>query len=242
MSIVTLKKKTMIKMSGNRNESFSINGATRNVGGIGTESKFSRNGTPFKGVHPVGNGGCCGTYNTHHPIYNVNRSLVGQSQRLYTKPSVLSTRCMLRNRYACIYTGVFPQSTVQPVNVENSQGSYINNKTAQNMCVDDINKPNKYETSFANTSPTLCQTTTAGFTFDSMVRNAPYTKQLKQPMSSSERTTRIQKKCVLPDGKQKPFPFAVQTGRGILNGGQNKNSGICKSLPVYTSPPDWYTK
>jgi hypothetical protein len=230
----------MIKLSGNRNESFSINGPNRNVGAVGTESKFSRNGTPFKGIHPVGHGGCCGTYTQH--IHNPNRFLVGQSQRLYTKPSVLSTRGMLRNRYSCIYNCGFPNSTVQPVNVENSQGSYINNKTAQNMCVDDINKPNKYETNVANTSPTLCQTTTAGFTFDSMVRNAPYTKQLKQPMSSSERTTRIQKKCVLPDGKQKPFPFAVQTGRGILNGGQNKNAGICKSLPVYTAPPDWYTK
>jgi hypothetical protein len=240
MSIVTLKKKTMIKMSGNRNESFSINGATRNVGRVGTESKFSRNGTPFKGVHPVGNGGCCGTYTQN--IHNPNRSLVGQSQRLYTKPSVLSTRGMLRSRYACIYTGVFPQSTVQPLNVDTSQGLYLRNKMAQNICVDDINKPDKYETTFANTSPTLCQTTTAGFTFDSMVRNAPYTKQLKQSMSSSERTTRIQKKCALPTGPQKPFPFAAQTGRGILNGGQNKNAGVCKSLPVYMTPPDWYMK
>ena len=44
-------------------------------------------------------------------------------------------------------------------------------------------------------------------------------------------------------GFQKPFPYAVQTGTGILRGGINVSnvaSSCGTSNPVLT-PPDWYT-
>jgi hypothetical protein len=244
MSIVVLKKKSMIHMSRN-NESFSINGGTRNIGSIGTESMFSRNGTSFKGIHPRGHGGHFGEYAQPLPVYNVNRAIIGSTQHIYTKPSIVSTRGMLRSKYRWAYSGVYPNYWVQPVNTGNlvlssSQGVYLHNKTVKNTCV--INTPNEYEGFIAKTSPTLCSTTTAGFTYDSMVRNAPYTKKINQPMTSSERTTRIQKGCANPTGAQKPFPFAVQTGKGILSGGQTKNAINCKPTPIYLTPPDWYTQ
>lgn len=61
-----------------------------------------------------------------------------------------------------------------------------------------------------------------------MVRNAPYTKTIKQPVNSSQYTTYIQRGCVLPKGKNKPFPFAV-------NGGCNTTND------TYVVPPEWYT-
>ena len=87
MSIVAFKKKSVINYGANRSGKppggywlpqgpfghatsalkqaihnygavgFSINGPHRNVGYIGKDSKFSRNGTPFRGVHAYGNGG-----------------------------------------------------------------------------------------------------------------------------------------------------------------------------------------
>ena len=225
---------------------FSLNGPHRNVGYIGKESKFSKNGTPFRGRHPYGSGGHYGQYARPEPVYNVNQVIVLGDQWLYVKPTVLTTRGMLEKKYRWAYNGQYPNVWVQPVNDgttqsdTKSQGNYIHDLAASNMCVTDINNSAKYEGYIKRGGPTLCYTTTARFKYDDMARNAPYTKQLREPEDSSVRTLRIQRRCTNPLPYQKPFPYAVQTGTGILTGGTRVssvgNSGSCNSSkPLFTT-------
>uniref|UniRef100_A0A6C0LM61 Uncharacterized protein n=1 Tax=viral metagenome TaxID=1070528 RepID=A0A6C0LM61_9ZZZZ len=235
---------------------FSLNGGHRNVGGIGKEYKFSRNGTPFRGVQPYGNGGRTGskgaTYATPLPVYNVNRVIVLGDQYLYVKPSVLSTYGKLRKQYRWAYTGKYPNYWVQPVypsgtqSDSSSQGVYLHNLTATNTRYLNVNDRDKYVNYIKKSGPTLCgssSTSTARFKFNNMARNAPYTKELQQPVASSEYTTYIQRRCVNPLPKQKPFPYAVQTGSSMsVRGTSVQNFGTgCGTGPIYLSPPAWYT-
>jgi len=277
MSIVAFKKKSVIQYGSNRSGKppggywlpqgpfghsttglqlaksnygsvgFSINGGHRNVGYIGKESKFSRNGTPFRGTQPIGWGGAGGTYATPEPVFNVNRVIALGDQYMYVKQSVLSTKGMLEKKYRWINSGQYPNYWVQPVLTGNqvdtgSQGMYIHDKSAANMCVEDINNPAKYDGHIVRGGPTLCSTSTARFKFSDMSRNAPYTKNLYQPITSSQHTLMIQRKCSNPTGAQKPFPFAVQTGTGIQTGGTRvANVGsACNTSNIYLTPPDWY--
>jgi hypothetical protein len=123
-----------------------------------------------------------------------------------------------------------------------SQGMYLHELTTANMCVSDVNNSEKYEGYIKNCGPTLCETTTAKFKYNDMARNGLYTKTLKQPETSSEHTLRIQRKCANPIGTQKPFPYAVSTGTGLLSGGINTVSvgNACNTSDIYTTPPDWY--
>jgi hypothetical protein len=230
---------------------FSLNGPHRNVGYVGKDSKFSKSGTPYRGTNPIGWGGCCGTYKKSESVFNVNEVNVLGDQWLYVKPTVLTTKGMLENKYRCAYNGQYPNSWVQPVNDgttqsdTKSQGMYLHNLTTANICVTDINNYAKYVGYIKRGGPTLCYTTTARFKYDDMVRNAPYTKELRQPETSSQHTLRIQRRCANPLPYQKPFPYAVQTGTGILTGGINMtsvgNSGSCSSNnKTYTVPPPGY--
>ena len=69
---------------------FSLNGTHRNTGYVGKESKFSKNGTPFRGVHPDGWGGYYGQYKKTEPVYNINKVIGLGEQWLYVKPTVPS--------------------------------------------------------------------------------------------------------------------------------------------------------
>ena len=230
---------------------FSLNGPHRNIGYVGKESKFSKNGTPFRGVHAYGSGGHLGRYARPEPVYNVNEVIVGGSQWLYIKPTVLTTKGMLEKKYRWAYNGQYPNNWVQPVNDgttqsdTKSQGMYIHNLTTANTCVTDINNSAKYIGYIKRGGPTLCETSTARFKYNDMARNGPYTKELKQPETSSQHTLRIQRRCANPLPYQKPFPYAVNTGTGILTGGTRVtsvgNSGSCSSSnQTYTVPPPGY--
>jgi hypothetical protein len=74
--------------------------------------------------------------------------------------------------------------------------------------------------------------------------NAPYTKTLHKPKDSSAYTLRVQRKCQNPVPLQKPFPYQVQTGTGILRGGINVSNvgSACNTSNTYLTPPDWYTE
>jgi hypothetical protein len=229
---------------------FSINGGHRNVGYIGKDSKFSRNGTPFRGKYPYGNGGTFGKYPKSEPVFNVNRVIVLGSQHLYIKPSVLSTKGMLEKKYRWIHNGQYPNYWVQPLvggtwqADTKSQGMYLHQKTTANILNINVNDKAKYENYIVNHGPTLCSTSTAQFKFNDMARNAPYTKELYQPISSGDYTLYMQRRCANPIGLQKPFPYAVQTGTGILTGGiSTSNVGsACGTSNTYLTPPEWYIK
>jgi hypothetical protein len=194
---------------------YALNGTHRNIGYVGKESRFSKNGTPFRGEYPCGWGGHYGRYATPEPVYNINEVIVLGDQYLYVKPTVLTTKGMLEKKYRWAYNGQYPNYWVQPVNdgttqsLTKSQGMYLHDLTTANICVTDVNNLTKYIGFIKRGGPTLCQTSTARFKYNDMARNGLYTKELYQPITSSQQTLRIQRKCANQLPYQKPFPYAT---------------------------------
>ena len=210
---------------------FSLNGVHRNP-------KFfsPSTGTPFRGPYAKGNGGSHGKY-YNEPLFNVNLATgkVEAGEVQTNKNSVLSTYGMLRKKYRYLYSGKYPHYWVQPnygtsnLSANTSQGLYIHNLTSTYSRYVDTNAEAKYVNyikncgineknliSNGNNSETLKKLSTnslcdQGLFTTSEVLN--YTKFLHIPQSSSQYTTRIQRKCVDPLNFQKPYP-------GPTNGSQ----------------------
>jgi len=224
-----------ITLSNPSSAGFSINGGTRNKGGVGKDMKMSKSGTPYKGINPVGYGGHYGKYTTSQPILNAPIVDTFSTQNLYIKPSVLSTRGMLHKKYKWAYNGQYPNFWVQPNHTGNltdntSQSQYIQNKTAANTCTLDVNNLGTYERYIVNSKPALCRpgNTSTRHNFNNMARNIPYTKKVHQSVSYDQYNAHIRRGCNNPLGIQKPFPFAV-------------NGDSCNT-EIYLSPPEWYTQ
>jgi len=223
-------------------EGFSLNGTHRNVGYIGKTYKFSKNGTPFRGVFARGSGSQLGSKRgalerniPTQPVYNVNEVYTLGEQYRYVKPTVLSNFAMLRKKYKWAYYGQYPNYWVQPNYGQSnqsdtkSQGNYLHDLTVSNICVEDINKTDKYVGFVKNGGGTTCHTTPANFKYNDVARNSLYTKRLYQPLDASEQIMRVQRKCAHPVGKQKPFPYAT-------------SGSTCNQLQAYyVAPPTWYT-
>lgn len=230
-------------------QGFSINGGTRNVGYIGKSSAFSKNGTPYKGINAIGWGGAAGLYPQQNNVFNsphVRGDTQGK-QYLYIKPSVLSTKGMLEKKYRWINSGQYPNYWVQPVYPNGSlsdnasQWLYIQKKAAQNVCVNDTNKPEVYVDNIKLCGgATGCSTTTAKYpSYNIMDSAGLYTKTLGQPQTSSQYTLQVQRPCANPKGSQKPFPFAVRSGK--VGTTQTQGPPIPIETPIFYTPPDWYT-
>ena len=274
MSIVALKKKGVIlfgsNVSGNKpvggiwlrqgpfgpnatinldnqtGPGFSINGGNRTGRRIGQNMMMSKNGTPFRGVHPRGSGGCCGTYARPEPTMIANKAYVDitGNQSKYIKPSTLSTDGMLDKKYRWIKGGQYPNYWVQPDSNSNltdnfSQWFYIQQKAAANTCVTDTNDTIKYTTNInvCNNNKTPLSRTT----FKAMFSNSGYTKELYIPQTSSQHTLKIQRKCTNPIGPQKPFPFAANNNSRASSGSTNYMPPPI-STPIYLTPPPNYYK
>jgi hypothetical protein len=228
---------------------FSLEGSHRSIP-VGKDMKFSQQGTRYRGAYPIGNGGHGGQYYQAEPVLNAGPGIISVrgNQQEYVKPSVLSTRGMLVKRFRWAYSGQYPNNWVQPTYTGNqvdsaSQGLYIQNLSAATDCVVDTNDTAKYVDYIKNYGPTGCQTTPArGYTMNIQQANAPYTKFLHIPQDSSQHTLRIQRRCANPRPDQKPFPYAVQTGTGILTGGTSVTTvgSACNTSNTYVTPPAWY--
>jgi hypothetical protein len=183
------------------------------------------------------------------PVLNSSVVNTMGTQYLYIKPSTLSTYGMLRKKYRWAYTGQYPNYWVQPNYTGNqtdtsSQGLYIQNKASANTCNLKVNNVGTYEGHNVTCGPTLCTPgrSTAGFKYNDMARNAPYTKILGQPVSYGQYNLYLTRGCENPIGPQKPFPYAVQTGTGIRTGGISMTSvgNACGTSNIYLTPPKWY--
>ena len=172
------------------------------------------------------------------------------TQYLYIKPSVLSTHGMLDKKYRWAYYGKYPNYWVQPIYTGNqtdsaSQWLYIQNKAAANTCNLKVNNVGTYEGHVVPCGPTLCTQgrSTAGFKYNDMARNAPYTKTLNQPVSYAQYNLYLTRGCNNPVGPQKPFPYAVQTGSSQSASGTSITNFAtgCNTTPIYLAPPAWYT-
>jgi hypothetical protein len=186
---------------------FSINGGRRNVGYVGQSMAMGKNGTSFKGVNPVGHGGHLGQYHQGEPVYNSARVNTLGNQYMYIKPSVLSTYGMLRKRYRWAYNGVNPNYWVKNVggsaNLSDnySSGLYTTNLGTKSDCVVDTNDTEKYVGHIVEHGPFGCSKTNGkGYTFNQSVSNAPYSKELGQPLTSGQYTLKTQRKCLLIPG------------------------------------------
>ena len=173
------------------------------------------------------------------------------TQYIYIKPSVLSTYGMLDKKYRWAYYGQYPNFWVQPNYTGNqtdsaSQWLYIQNKAAANTCNLKVNNVGSYEDYIVGCGPTLCSggRSTARFKYNDMARNAPYTKNLYQPVSYAQYNLYLTRGCNNPVGAQKPFPYAVTTGSSQAAAGSSITSFAsgCNTSPVYLTPPEWYTQ
>ena len=174
------------------------------------------------------------------------------TQYLYVKPSVLSTYGMLDKKYRWAYYGKYPNYWVQPNYTGNqtdskSQGLYIQNIASANTCNLKVNNVGTYEGHIVGCGPTLCSggRSTARFKYNDMVRNAPYTKNLYNPVSyTGQYNLYLTRGCNNPVGAQKPFPYAVQGGSSQAAAGTSITSfgSGCNTSPVFLTPPEWYIK
>jgi hypothetical protein len=249
---------------------FSINGSHRNVGGVGRDMKMSKSGTPYRGLQPVGHGGTYGRYPSAilvgpysgavklpgsdspvvQPLLNSRRPNTMGTQYLYIKPSVLSTNGMLDKKYRWIKTGSFPNYWVQPNYTGNqtdtaSESVYIKNLSSKSVNNLKVNSVGEYEGSDKKCGPILCKPgrSTAGFKYNDMVRNAPYTKTLYQPVNYDQYNLYITRKCQNPTGLQKPFPYRVRGATSYSANGSsitNFGSGCGTSENIFLEPPEWY--
>ena len=225
---------------------FSLQGSHRSIS-VGKDMKFSQQGTRYRGIHAIGNGGTQGRYFRAEPVLNAGDGIitVAGNQWEFIKPSVLSTNGMLKKRFRWAYSGQYPNNWVQPNYTGNqtdsaSQGLYIQQLSAAADCVVDVNDQEKYVDHRVSCGSTLCQTTPArGYKMNLMQSNAAYTKTIKQPQDSSQHTLHIQRKCIDQRPDQKPFPYAVQTGTGILTGGTSVTSvgSACFTSNTKLVPP-----
>jgi hypothetical protein len=229
---------------------FSLNGSHRSIS-VGKDMKMSKQGTRFRGQYPYGNGGNGGQYFEAIPVMNAGEAIVevDGNQWEFVKPTVTTTKNMIRQKYKGILTGKYPNTWVQPVYTGNqtdtaSQGLYVQNKAAANYCWYDVNNVSLYE----NYYKCLCQhgivKDPKGYKMVIQQSIAPYTKTIHQPKDSSDYTLRIQQRCQNPKSWQKPFPFAVSTGTSQSAAGTSITSfaNSCgSSNRVYLTPPDWYT-
>ena len=249
---------------------FSINGGHRNIGGVGRDMKMSKSGTPYRGTQPIGFGGTFGKYPSAsivgeysgaiqptgsktalvQPLLNSRIVDTMGTQYMYIKPSVLSTHGMLDKKYRWAYYGKYPNNWVQPNYTGNqtdtaSQGLYIQNLASTNTCNLKVNDKEQYETAIIKCGPTLCKPgrSTAGFKYNDMARNGPYTKTLYEPVSYTQYNLRLTRKCNNPIGLQKPFPYRVQTGSSQSAAGTSITSfgSGCGTSDVVLTPPVWYT-
>ena len=234
------------------NAGFSLNGPHVPISAVGTPMAMSQSYTPFRGVYAQGHGGTRGRYpDGYNDRIQFSRyeAINPQVFASYIRPSVLSNRGMLARKYRWINNGQYPNYWVQPEYTGNqtdtaSQGLYVQNKAAANYCWYDVNNTETYVDYFKSYGPMGCQTTPArGYTFGIQQANAPYTKTLHITKPASDYTLRVQQQCQNPTGKQKPFPYAVQTGTGVLRGGISVNNvaSSCNTSNTVVTPPEWYT-
>ena len=202
MSIVTLQRKFYSQKNLSGHESgFSLNGTHRNIGF--RDYKMSANRRPYKGTEPKGHGGNCGKYDT--PTLNCRPNI----PQTIVKQSTVSSFSQVRGQHKWIHGGQYPNYWVKPDNnrtLNTGQGLYIDAKHSDNICVIDTNKQSIYENNIVETGPTLCKRTTAGFTFNQMVANAPYTKTIRQPMTSAQYQASIMRNCLSSPNKYADYP------------------------------------
>lgn len=204
MSLTALKRKSQRytnTISGKGNNGFSLAGGLRNIGSVGpTNLAKSVTRTRFRGVAPMGNGGCCGSY-----VINVcNSGSCCVNDPNVIKPSVKNTRGMIDNKYKWM-NGTYPNWWVQDTSVDNyTQSSYIQ-KQKETACARCGQVTSNDAGSATSSGPNMV--------WENGIPRCikEYTKDPGVAMSSGEYTTTgyLKSKCLPAPASKQPFPFIV---------------------------------
>jgi hypothetical protein len=214
------------------NKGFSRVGGYRNLSYVGrTRKQF---GTPFRGLYGIGYGGTGNQYPQYDNVYNMNvvKATLQGNQYLYIKPATLSNKAMIHQKYKYIYNGQYPLNWVQPVypngplSQNSSMSTYIQKLKTQNSAFLGVNAEAQYEGFCRNTC--------------SNKSDIGYTKTLHQPVDFTTYIDYIQRPCLNPKGRQKPFPFAVNNNTASSGNAFGPPPAI--TTQYYTTPPEWYIK
>jgi hypothetical protein len=194
---------------------FSLNGTTRNIGRIGKTYGFSKNVTPFKGIHAKGNGGWIGTYKVAPRTSNVNFVETRGLQYRYVNPSVLSHYGKMQTQYKWIRRP-YPFTTVQATGnsitdvLNSSQGMYIEQLASSAITNTDINQSDKYsgQESMMSNNPNYCEnnegnacgivvppTKLCNICSNSKRSYNNYCKKIDQPLDASEYMRQLKQGC-----------------------------------------------
>jgi hypothetical protein len=183
------------------NNGFSINGSNRNVGRVGKTYAMSKQGTPFRGVHPYGWGGSGGRYYQAEPLFNSAEAVTLGNQWEFNKPSVLSTAGMLRTRFKWLYNGKYPNYVVKDMYTGNqvqtaSEGVYIGKLASESVCNLDINNQAKYAGNCVDKS-TGCtnRLSVVKRTYDDVASQSSYGKPPKVAVDQSTYMLYLTKNC-----------------------------------------------
>lgn len=209
---------------------FSINGSNRNVGRVGQTYAMSKQGTPFRGVHPYGSGGTGGRYYQAEPLLNAAEVVTLGNQWEYNKPTVLTNAGMLRTRFKWAYNGKYPAYVVKNMYTGNliqnsSEGVYIDKLASANTCNLDVNNQAKYEATCINKS-TGCtnRLSVVRRTYNDVASQSSYGKPPKVAVDQGTYMLYLTKKCsnkeepIVVKSGANPCIFGCGGGAGTLQG------------------------
>jgi hypothetical protein len=183
------------------NNGFSINGSNRNVGRVGKTYGMSKNGTPFRGVNPLGAGGTGGRYYQAEPVFNSAEADTLGNQWEFNKPSVLSTAGMLRTRFKWLYYGKYPNYVVKDMYTGNltdnaSEGVYTAKLASASTCTLDVNNQAKYAANCINNSSGCTnRLSVVRRTYDDVAAQTSYGKPPKVAVDQSTYLLYLTKNC-----------------------------------------------
>jgi hypothetical protein len=212
---------------------FSLNGTIRSRSYIGKSYHMSTNGTPFHGIYPQKTQlipGVFSEYPDYQYVPSFNNIAVTGIDYLYNKPTVLTTYGMLRKKFRWAYNGTYPNYWVKGnVNTGNltdnsSQQVYIDKLKAKTQLRPDTNSEAKFVDYYKNKGVNCHNNNSiaAGYTYNLQTENGgTYTKTLHVPISSSDYTTLVQKRCAGPYKYQKHYPEGTNGGRCTSDSANN---------------------
>ena len=266
MSIVVLKNKSrsnsrIAPISGRGKDGFSLNGGYRNIGAVGQFRLISNTTrTPFKGTHPMGNGGNGGQY-YNHPL-NSGSCCTNDNQII--KKSSLNTAGMIDTKYAWT-KGTYPNYWVQEddngYNITHDQSNYIRNLTQKyGSCIfTNIQNNGNCGTVYDPSGAFIysCSGNKGACSYYIGTKKyirMPYAKNFNQlPKSQGEyiHTGGLYKtECLPTPANKQPFPMNLNHSNGTKRNGIKSTSNIgigCQTnyltwqdaMDDGALPPDW---
>ena len=266
MSIVTLKRKShnnrrIAPISGQGVGGFSLNGGYRNIGAVGQFRLISNTTrTPFRGTHPMGNGGSGGKY--YDNPSNSGSCCTNDNQMI--KKSSLNNAGMIDTKYKWT-KGTYPNYWVQEddnsYTLTRDQSTYIRNLTQKYGSIVFTNIQNNsncgtvYDPSGAYIYSCSGNKGACSYYIGTKKHvRMPYAKNFNQSAKSQGQYIMhggvYKKECLPTPANKQPFPMALNHNNQTNRVGTKSTSSIgigCQTnyltwqaaMTVGALPADW---